>query len=65
MGDLNRTKEVCELISFIGKGEVKIVAGLRRSGKIYLLDIFKNRLIVEEKLVILVIVIGHSRDIYQ
>lgn len=39
MGDLNRTKEVSELISFIGKGEVNIVAGLRRSGKIYLFDI--------------------------
>lgn len=39
MGDLNRPKEISELISFIGKGEVNIVAGLRRSGKIYLLDI--------------------------
>ncbi len=39
MGDLNRTKEVSELMSFIGKGEVNIVAGLRRSSKIYLLDI--------------------------
>jgi len=38
MGDLNRTKEVSELISFIGKGEVNIVAGLRRSVKTYLLD---------------------------
>ena len=46
MAEFKREKEVKELVSFIGNHKVNIVAGLRRSGKTYLLtDLFVNYLI--------------------
>lgn len=46
MAEFKREKEVKELASFIGNHKVNIVAGLRRSGKTYLLtDLFVNYLI--------------------
>ncbi len=46
MAEFKREKEVKELESFIGNHKVNIVAGLRRSGKTYLLtDLFVNYLI--------------------
>lgn len=48
MADFKREKEVKQLISFLGNGKVNIVAGLRRSGKTYLLDtVFKNKITEE------------------
>lgn len=48
MADFKRVKEVEQLKSYIGKGKVNVVAGLRRSGKTYLLDtVFKKALIDE------------------
>ena len=37
MAEFKREKEIKELMSFIGNHKVNIVAGLRRSGKTYLL----------------------------
>ena len=46
MAEFKREKEVKELASFIGNHKVNIVAGLRRSGKTYLLtNLFVNYLI--------------------
>lgn len=46
MAEFKREKEVKELVSFIGNHKVNIVAGLRRSGKTYLLtNLFVNYLI--------------------
>ena len=46
MAEFKREKEVKELVSFIGNHKVNIVAGLRRSGKTYLLtDLFVNYLV--------------------
>lgn len=46
MAEFKREKEIKELVSFIGNHKVNIVAGLRRSGKTYLLtDLFVNYLI--------------------
>lgn len=45
MADFKRVKEVEQLKSYIGKGKVNVVAGLRRSGKTYLLNtVFKKAL---------------------
>lgn len=46
MAEFKREKEIKELVSFIGNHKVNIVAGLRRSGKTYLLtDLFVNYLV--------------------
>ena len=46
MAEFKREKEVKELVSFIGNHKVNIVAGLRRSGKTYLLtDLFATYLV--------------------
>ncbi len=46
MADFKRLNEINELVSFLGNGKVNIVAGLRRSGKTYLLtELFKKHLI--------------------
>ena len=51
MADFQRTKEVNVLLSSLGNGKVNIVAGLRRTGKTYLLDtVFKNKLIHDLKI---------------
>lgn len=46
MAEFKREREVKELVSFIGNHKVNIVAGLRRSGKTYLLtNLFVNHLV--------------------
>ena len=46
MAEFKREKEINELVSFIGNHKINIVAGLRRSGKTYLLtDLFVNYLL--------------------
>ena len=46
MAEFKREKEIKELVSFIGNHKVNIVAGLRRSGKTYLLtDLFATYLV--------------------
>lgn len=46
MANFKRKEEIKKLISFIGNGKINIVAGLRRSGKTYLLTkLFKDELI--------------------
>ena len=51
MVEFKREKEVKELVSFIGNHKVNIVAGLRRSGKTYLLtNLFVDYLIVNNLL---------------
>ncbi len=46
MAEFKREKEIKQLVSFIGNHKVNIVAGLRRSGKTYLLtNLFVNYLV--------------------
>ena len=49
MADFKRLNETNKLVSFLGNGKVNIVAGLRRSGKTYLLtELFKKHLIEKQ-----------------
>ncbi len=47
---IERTKYIDKLVSYKDKGIIKVVTGLRRSGKSTLLELFRNRLLKEEVL---------------
>ena len=51
MANINRDKYLEQLIRKIDNGMIKVITGLRRSGKSYLLNtIFYNYLIQEKKI---------------
>ena len=49
MADFKRLNEINELVSFLGNGKVNIVAGLRRSGKTYLLTVLFKKHLIEKQ----------------
>ena len=51
MAKFRRTKEVDVLISKLGNHKIKIIAGLRRCGKTYLLEVLFKEALLDKKII--------------